>query len=37
MLSATVPIPPSPDFWQQAVRQLLHPGQPLGQDRKSVV
>ncbi|WP_075257063.1 PD-(D/E)XK nuclease family protein [Herbaspirillum camelliae] len=31
MLSATVPIPPSPDFWQQAVRQLLHPGQPLGQ------
>lgn len=31
MLLATVPIPPSPDFWQQAVRLLLHPGQPLGQ------
>ncbi len=31
MLLATVPIPPSPDFWQQAVRLLLRPGQPLGQ------
>ncbi|MBV8624088.1 MAG: PD-(D/E)XK nuclease family protein [Herbaspirillum sp.] len=31
MLPATVPIPPSPDFWQQAVRLLLQPGQPLGQ------
>lgn len=30
MPSATVPIPPSPDFWQQAVRLLLKPGQPLG-------
>ncbi|NUU00558.1 PD-(D/E)XK nuclease family protein [Herbaspirillum robiniae] len=27
---ATVPIPPSPDFWQQAVRLLLREGQPLG-------
>ncbi|MBP0598781.1 PD-(D/E)XK nuclease family protein [Herbaspirillum sp. LeCh32-8] len=27
---ATVPIPPSPDFWQQAVRLLLEEGQPLG-------
>ncbi len=31
MLLATVPIPPTPDFWQQAVRALLHEGQPLGQ------
>ncbi|KAF1042518.1 MAG: ATP-dependent helicase/deoxyribonuclease subunit B [Herbaspirillum frisingense] len=28
---ATVPIPPSPDFWQQAVRLLLKDGQPLGE------
>lgn len=31
MLLATVPIPPTPDFWQQAVRALLREGQPLGQ------
>ncbi|MDR6585156.1 PD-(D/E)XK nuclease family protein [Herbaspirillum sp. BH-1] len=31
MLSATVPIAPTPDFWQQAVRLLLREGQPLGQ------
>ncbi|WP_050469111.1 PD-(D/E)XK nuclease family protein [Herbaspirillum chlorophenolicum] len=27
---ATIPIPPSADFWQQAVRLLLMAGQPLG-------
>lgn len=27
---ATLLVPPSPDFWQQAVRTLLHDGQPLG-------
>jgi ATP-dependent helicase/nuclease subunit B len=31
MLLATVPIPPTPDFWQQAVRALLREDQPLGQ------
>lgn len=30
MLSATIPIAPSPDFWPQAVRLLLREGQPLG-------
>lgn len=32
---ATIPIPPSADFWQQAVRLLLMDGQPLGDARRA--
>ncbi|MBB5390503.1 MULTISPECIES: PD-(D/E)XK nuclease family protein [unclassified Herbaspirillum] len=32
---ATIPIPPSADFWQQAVRLLLMDGQPLGDALRS--